>query len=175
MKEIIRHILGYIFGITVFIILIPLGLYELSKLDYLVGYRALFNAPVPRYLLSFLFFLIGITFALWSNIFLLMVGKGGPVDGLGITISPRTKKLVTSGPYRLSRNPMVFGAFSIYTSVVIYLNSIMGLAGLVIMFILAILYLRYSEEKRLIRDFGSDYLEYRKKVSMIFPVTRLRK
>jgi len=32
MRDTVRHINGYIFGFTIFILLIPLGLYELSKL-----------------------------------------------------------------------------------------------------------------------------------------------
>jgi protein-S-isoprenylcysteine O-methyltransferase Ste14 len=64
---------------------------------------------------------------------------------------------------------MVFGAFSMYFSMAIYLNSVSAFIGTVILMILAVLYLRLSEEKRLLKDFGSEYAEYRKKVPMIFP------
>ena len=37
MNMTIRYIVGYIFGITIFLIFIPLGLYELSMLDYLLS------------------------------------------------------------------------------------------------------------------------------------------
>lgn len=170
MRETMRYIIGYILGFTIFLLLIPFGLYELSKLDYLLDDRVLINSTILRYIISLLIFLVGAYFMIWSNVFLFMVGKGGPADGLGVSISPQTKKLVTIGPYRYSRNPMVFGAFSIYTSIVIFLNSIIGLISLLIFLFVAIIYLKLSEEKRLLKDFGEEYINYKKKVSMIFPI-----
>jgi len=172
MKEIIRYLTGYILGFTVFIVLIPLGFIKLSNLDYLFPSSVLISSDPLRYIVSSLFLLAGIYFALWSNIFLLKIGKGGPVDAFGVSVSPQTKKLVTTGPYRYCRNPMVFGALSIYTAVVFYLNSIIGLICLVVFLIGAINYLKLSEEKRLLRDFGDEYVEYKKRVSMIFPLKR---
>ncbi len=169
MNKTLRYIIGYIAGTTIFFVLIPLGFYELSKLDYLNRFVILINSTILKIAVAFLFFSTGIFFVIWSNIFLLKVGKGGPADGFGISISPQTKKLVTNGPYRYSRNPMVFGALSTYFSIVIYMNSLFGLIGLMIFFLIASIYLRFSEEKRLIKDFGEEYVDYRKKVSMIFP------
>jgi len=171
LKETIRYIVGYIIGFTLFIILIPFGLYKLSQLDSrLLGGRVLFDSNYIRYFLSSIFCIVGAIFAIWSNIYLLIVGKGGPVDGFGVSISPQTKKLVITGPYKYSRNPMVFGAFSLYLSIVLFLNSIVGLICLFVFLLIAIIYLRFSEEKRLLKDFGDEYREYRKRVSMIFPI-----
>ena len=175
MKDTIRYFVGYIFGFTVFLLLIPLVLYSLSKSDYLLVNVVLIESTILRYIISLLFFLVGAYFMLWSNIFLFKIGKGGPADGFGISVSPKTKKLVTTGPYRYSRNPMVFGAFSLYTSIVIFLNSIIGLSCLLIFLPISIIYLRLSEEKRLFKDFGDGYLDYKNKVPMIFPLKRLRK
>ena len=175
MKETVRYILGYIFGFTIFIVLIPFGLYKLSQLDYLLSGRVLFCSDILRYIISSLIFLVGAYFAIWSNIFLFEVGKGGPVDALGVSISPQTKKLVTIGPYRYSRNPMVFGAFSLYISIVLYLNSIIGLICTITFLVIMIIYLKLSEEKRLLKDFGDEYIDYKKKVPMIFPIKRIKK
>ena len=41
--------------------------------------------------------------------------------------------------------------------------------------ILVFIYLRKSEEKRLLKDFGDEYEEYKKKVPMIFPVKWIKK
>jgi protein-S-isoprenylcysteine O-methyltransferase Ste14 len=120
--------------------------------------------------MSGILMLIGFIFLIWSNLYLFQVGKGGPADAMGVAISPRTKKLVISGPYRYCRNPMVFGAFTVYLSIVIYLNSVAGLIALVILFFCAVIYLKNSEEKRLLKDFGPDYTEYREKVPMIIPL-----
>ena len=170
-----RYIIGYVFGFTIFLLLIPFGLYELTKLDYLLSGRVLINSMILQYIISLLIFLTGAYFMIWSNVFLFNIGKGGPADGLGVSISPQTKKLVTIGPYRYSRNPMVFGAFSLYVSIVIFLNSIIGLISLLIFLFIAINYLRLSEEKRLLKDFGDEYIDYKKKVSMIFPIKRFKK
>jgi protein-S-isoprenylcysteine O-methyltransferase Ste14 len=175
MKETAKYIVGYIFGFTIFILLIPLGLYQLSHFDYLVQGRVLICFDLVRYLISALIFIVGGYFAIGSNIFLLKVGKGGPVDAFGVSISPQTKKLVTVGPYKYSRNPMVFGAFSIYISIVVFLNSIIGLICLFVFLVLVIIYLRLSEEKRLLKDFGDEYIDYKKKVPMIFPIKRIKK
>lgn len=172
MKETIRYITGYLFGITIFLFLIPLGLYELSKFDYLLAGRVLITSTILRYISSSIVFLIGAYFIIWSNVFLFKIGKGGPADGLGVSISPRTKKLVTTGPYSYSRNPMVFGAFSLYISIVLFLNSIIGLICLFIFLFIAINYLKISEEKRLLKDFGDEYTIYKKQVSMVFPIKR---
>jgi len=174
MREVIRYIVGYILGAGIFLLLIPFGFFELSRLDYLVNYQVLINSMIIRYIVTLIFFLTGAIFMIWSTVFLFMVGKGGPADGFGISVSPQTKTLVTSGPYRYSRNPMVFGAFSLYGSVVVYLNTFFGLTGLLILLFIAVNYLKLSEEKRLLRDFGDAYADYRKEVSMILPIKRLK-
>ena len=168
-SEIFRHIAGYAVGGTIFLLLIPFGIFELSKLDYIMGEAVLIHSHIVRMIVTPFFFITGVVFMAWSNVFLFKIGKGGPADGLGVAISPRTKKLVISGPYRFTRNPMVFGAFSLYIAVAVSLNSILCLACLLILFFLASFYLKASEEKRMLRDFGEDYLKYKKEVSFLIP------
>lgn len=112
-KTIARHVVGYLFGIALFFLVIPLGLIELAAIDPLVA------APFPasaalRLVPSLPLAALGLFFVIWSNIFLFKIGRGGPAEGFNVAISPRTKNLVVSGPCRLSRNPMVFGAFTAY-------------------------------------------------------------
>jgi protein-S-isoprenylcysteine O-methyltransferase Ste14 len=175
MKDIIRHIAGYTIGIAIFVFLIPCSLIDLSRIDHETLKIGLIDSESLRILISLPFFLVGAIFMIWSNIFLFMIGKGGPADGFNISISPRTKKLVTNGPYRYSRNPMVFGAFLLYFSLGIFLNSIICLSIVLIFILFVINYLRFAEEKRLLKDFGDEYKDYRNKVSMIFPLRRLKK
>jgi protein-S-isoprenylcysteine O-methyltransferase Ste14 len=113
--------------------------------------------------------IVGVIFAIWSNIDLLRIGKGGPTDIFNIAISPRTKKLVISGPYRYTRNPMVFGMNSIYFAIAVYLNSLISLIFVILFLLVITIYLRLAEEKRLLKDFGNEYLEYKRNVSMIIP------
>ena len=100
MKETVRYIIGYILGFTIFIVLIPFGLYKLSQVDCPLSDRVIFRSDFLRYIISSLIFLVVAYFGILSNIFLNRIGKGGPVDALGVSISPQTKKLVTIGPYR---------------------------------------------------------------------------
>jgi len=130
----------------------------------------IFSELSLRNLIAVPLFVIGLTFIIWSNIDLFRIGGGGPADGFDISISPRTQRLVVTGPYKYSRNPMAFGANTMYLSLALYLNTLLTLLFVVALFSLAILYLKFSEEKRLVRDFGDEFLQYKARVSMIIPL-----
>jgi protein-S-isoprenylcysteine O-methyltransferase Ste14 len=170
MKRALHFIIGYLFGGSIFLLIIPYLFFQLSRLDYIFNYHMIVGSMAIRLALTGVLLLIGLIFVLWSNFYLLFIGKGGPAEGMGVAISPRTKKLVIQGPYKYSRNPMVFGAFTTYLALVIYLNSITGLILLAVLLSLAVIYLKNSEEKRLLKDFGTEYAEYRRKVPMIIPL-----
>ncbi|HPB25117.1 MAG TPA: methyltransferase [Bacteroidales bacterium] len=170
MKDSTRHIAGYFVGGSVFLLLIPYCFYLISVREYSVFRDELAISATVRIIISVPVILTGLVFAAWSNIFLFSVGKGGPVDVFNKAISPRTKKLVVSGPYRYSRNPMVFGAFCLYAGIAIGLNSARCLIISIIFLLIMVIYIKTFEEKRLLKDFGDEYLAYKKNVSMIFPV-----
>jgi len=172
MKEFSRHIAGYFFGFVVFILLIPYGLYQLSQSGWLFQDVVIFTSDMVRIIISMLIFVVGAVFGAWSNIFLNVVGKGGPVEAFGVALSPPTKKLVTTGPYRYTRNPMVFGAFMMYMGLSLFFNSIADIICVILFLVILIILVKFSEEKRLERDFGEEYVAYRKKVPMIFPFIR---
>ena len=174
-RNIIRFIAGYVLGIGVFLILIPYGIWYLSSTGYYIFMIPIIPLDFVRIIVSMLLFISGAIFVIWSNVFLVLKGKGGPADVAGISISPQTKKLVVEGPYKYTRNPMVFGVSSIYTSLVIYFNSLGCLILLIICFLTLVKYVVATEEKRLFNDFGADYTEYREKTSKIIPLPRKRK
>lgn len=168
--EIIRHFLGYIVGIFVFLILIPIAVFVIST-------RAggVFTIPIVpngfgNIVLAVLLFISGMIFAIWSNVDLFVMGKGGPTDVFNFAISPRTKHLVKTGPYRYSRNPMTFGMTAVYAAIACYVNSLITLLLVFLFMGVMAVYLRMTEEKRLLRDFGDEYREYTKEVSMIIPL-----
>jgi protein-S-isoprenylcysteine O-methyltransferase Ste14 len=168
-KEIIRHITGYIIGCLLFLAIIPYIIYIFSINTINI---TPFRIPKNNYIaltISGILLLIGIVFVIWSNLYLFIKGKGGPADVFGIEISPRTKHLVIAGPYRHTRNPMVFGAFSCYFAFGIFLNSVMTLVVLGLSLFIIVLYLKNTEEKRLLNDFREEFIQYKKHVSMIFP------
>jgi protein-S-isoprenylcysteine O-methyltransferase Ste14 len=170
LQTVLRHITGYVVGFGIFMVGIPLGLYFVSKT--LDRYLPICLIPQTwlRMGLSLLVAALGIVFIVWSNLYLFFVGKGGPADGLGVQISPRTKHLVTSGPYRYTRNPMAFGALSLYVGLAIFLNSTICLGLAALLFWSSFIYLKQVEEKRLLKDFGDEYEKYRKMVSILVPL-----
>ncbi|MDP4186363.1 MAG: isoprenylcysteine carboxylmethyltransferase family protein, partial [Bacteroidota bacterium] len=174
-QKVLRHILGYTFGLSIFMVLIPYALVNFSQgytSSYLPG---LIENATLRTIVAIPFISVGLFFVIWSNIALFEIGKGGPADGFNVAISPRTEHLVTKGPYRYTRNPMVFGAYASYFSIGIYFNSLACLILLTVFFFLTIFYLKKFEEKRLFKDFGNEFLEYKKRVPMIIPFLNLGK
>lgn len=173
--EIIKYIVGYFMGFVVFVILIPYMIYAISQVASQRFHIPVFVLNAANYIIAFPFFIIGLVFVIWSNSDLFKIGRGGPADIFNIAVSPRSKNLVISGPYRYTRNPMVFGMNSIYFSIALYLNSLASIFFVILFLLVIIMYLKLTEEKRLSKDFGDDYLKYKKNVSMIipFPVKRI--
>ena len=98
-----------------------------------------------------------------------VIGKGGPVEIGNIEISPKTENLVVSGPYKNTRNPMLFGTFLIYLAFALFLNSITAVVLISAIFIFMLTVVVKMEEQRLLKDFGKQYEEYRKNVSVFIP------
>jgi len=166
-QTLIRYLIGYLIGIFIFLLAIPWGLFSLANGAY--AFHLPISNPV-RFICTLVLGSIGIVFMAWSNAALLLQGKGGPTDAFNVAISPRTQRLVIKGPYRFTRNPMVFGAFSLYFALAIYWKSLSALLMLIGFYIAAHFYLRATEEKRLLRDFGQEYDAYRRQVPMIVPL-----
>ena len=169
-----KYIFGYAGGGLVFLVLIPAGIYYLSVFFDSILMIKIFPFQLIKVLLAFLFFIPGAVFMVWSNLDLFFKGKGGPADVFNVAVSPRTLKLVISGPYHFSRNPMVLGAFLCYFGLSILLDSLLCFLFLILFLMLVVFYLKMTEEKRLLKDFGQEYLDYKKKVPMIFPYPRFK-
>jgi len=160
-----RYALGFLVGCGIFIVVIPYGLYAVAQ-----------ACPGPdifsystRLIIALALGLPGLVFALWSHAALLFKGQGGPTDLFNIAITPRTKHLVVTGPYRYTRNPMVFGVNSCYAALAIYWNSLLALGIWAVWVSLVVFYLKSVEEKRLLQDFGQEYEEYRQRVPLLVP------
>lgn len=87
------------------------------------------------------------------------------VKGKG-TLSPAdpTKKLVVSGLYRFSRNPMYIGVMLMLIGEAIFFSSTYLGIYTAVVFIGFNLFISLHEEPRLKRDFGSEYQLYLKTV-----------
>ena len=95
------------------------------------------------------------------------VGEGNPFDAYNHELAPRTKYLMTDGPYGFSRNPMLLGIYIYDLGVLVWLQSGWPLAVFAIELILLTLQVR-SEEQRLEADFGEEYRAYKQRVPRYF-------
>lgn len=154
-----RDLTGYFMGLVIFVILIPLIMWRLSL-------------PVHTNAVRVAVFIIlavaGIALSIWSIIYMKNVGKGNPMDAFNHEIGTRTVNLMTEGPYRLCRNPMLLGVFIYYVGLVICLVSWRSIT-IFLAFFAAMMAQVHSEEKRLAEDFGEAYLEYKKKTKKLIP------
>ena len=152
-----RDIIGYIMGLILFIILIPLLMWKLSgNVDPGTG----------RIVVLVVLGVIGIALSIWSIVYMKIVGKGNPMDAFNHEVAPRTSELMTGGPYRICRNPMLLGVFIFYTGLVICLWSWQALV--IFIAYVAIMMVQVSrEEKRLEEDFGEAYREYKRRTKKI--------
>jgi len=70
------------------------------------------------------------------------------------------KELVTTGPYRYVRNPMISGAILILLGETVLFNSWPLFLWTIVFLAGKMLYLPFIEEKKLKQRFGEPYLEY---------------
>ena len=151
-----KQVFGYVLGFSIFIVGIP------ALMWWVAGMPALADLPFGRLYLAALIALMGLALSGWSILYMKRVGKGNPFDAMGHEVAPRTKHLMTDGPYRRSRNPMLSGTYLYYIGVLIALWS--GWALLVFAVIATVMTLQVrSEENRLEADFGQEYLDYKKR------------
>lgn len=95
--------------------------------------------------------------ALWCVAKLIIEGQGTPAP-----FYP-TRKLVASGPYRYSRNPMYVGGVTLLAGEAVLASSLPLLAFALALGVAAHLFVVYYEEPSLVRRFGSEYREYLKR------------
>ena len=157
-----RNSIGYILGLLIFVIGVP-------ALMWLVSGRGWPYVPASTLLclIAVLLVVSGLALSIYSIVYMRVVGKGNPFDAYGHEVAPRTKHLMTNGPYRLCRNPMLLGIYIYDVGILLWLWSVWPLAIFLVEVILLTLQVR-SEEKRLEKDFGFEYLNYRQRVGRYF-------
>ena len=91
------------------------------------------------------------------------------VRGTPVPFSP-PPKLVTTGPYRFTRNPMLTGLFILLFGLGIALGSLSLVFIFTPLFIIMNVWeLKKVEEPELARRLGKAYVAYKKRVPMFFP------
>lgn len=157
-----REIAGYVLGGLMFVLLIPTVMWLAS------GRPDFGDIPVWRIVIAAVLAVFGIALSVWSIVYMRHKGDGNPMDAFGHEVAPRTRHLMTDGPYRLSRNPMLTGSFVYYAGVCFCLWTWQALLVFAAFIAIMLLQVR-SEEKRLLRDFGTEYEEYCKRTGRFWP------
>lgn len=159
-----RELIGYAIGGLMFVLLIPTVMWWASRMPDLLG------APIIRIVIAIVLAVLGLSLSVWSIVYMRRKGDGNPMDAFGHEVAPRTKHLMTEGPYRLSRNPMLTGSFIYYAGVCVWLWTWQALLVFGVIVIIMLLQVR-SEEKRLRRDFGKEYEAYCRRTGRFGPIS----
>ena len=153
--KLLREILGYVLGGVLFVGLMPTLMWLAS------GRPAFWSEVAAKDVVAWGLMLCGLLLSIWTIVYMKRHGKGNPMDAFGHEVAPRTQHLMTNGPYRLNRNPMLTGTLVYLIGFALWLYSwqavIVWLLFFAIMFIQVL-----SEERRLHRDFGNVYDVYRR-------------
>jgi protein-S-isoprenylcysteine O-methyltransferase Ste14 len=154
-------------GLLIFAVFTTLFVGASLLVDTIMGFPALLpesaRLPVGVPLMA-----LGVALIAWSA-FHFLRARGTPVP-----FNP-PPKLVTTGPYRLARNPMLSGVFILLFGI----GATLGSVSLVLVFTPAyILFnvweLEHIEEPELVRRLGDAYVEYRDRTPMFLPGGRHR-
>ena len=157
-----KEFLGYALGGLLFVLIIPTLMWLASRMPDPL------DAPLARLIVAIVLAVLGLSLSVWSIIYMRHKGDGNPMDAFGHEVAPRTKHLMTDGPYRLSRNPMLTGSFIYFASVCVWLwiwQALLVFVGFIIIMLLQV----RSEEKRLSKDFGEEYEAYCRRTGRFWP------
>ena len=116
----------------------------------------------PHQFVGVFLFIAGFIIMTWCIVNFAVKGQG--------TLSPLapTKKLVVSGLYKFSRNPMYIGVMFLLIGETLFFTSLsLGLYSFIV-FVGFNIFIVVKEEPRLKKDFGVDYDNYCKKVRRWF-------
>ena len=149
------HLLGYLLGLLIFVIGIPALMWWASGRPWPYVPDSLIRCVVAALLA-----VVGLALSIYSIVYMRVVGKGNPFDAYNHEVAPRTRHLMTEGPYSLCRNPMLVGIYLYDIGILVWLWSALPLLVFFVEVFLLTLQVR-SEEKRLEKDFGQEYLDYK--------------
>lgn len=126
-----------------------------TRLDLLFGIARFHSLWIV--LAGWLFMAIGFLIRMWATFYFYQ-------QRMKIISLVPQKELVTSGPYRFSRNPLYLGGnLFIFLGAVLILGSPMGILLTAINIVVADIMIR-REEKQLALAFGEDWLRYKRQV-----------
>jgi len=99
--------------------------------------------------------------------------KGVKETTLKVAETHRTETIVTTGVYSIVRHPQYLGGLLAHAGISLLLSAQYSLLLTPLMVVLIYL-ISKKEEEELIREFGKEYEDYKKKVPMLIPKLRSR-
>jgi protein-S-isoprenylcysteine O-methyltransferase Ste14 len=113
--------------------------------------------PRPYSYLGAVLMLLGLALMTWAAMLFRKVGTSFQLQG-------ESSVLVTSGPFRFSRNPMYLGMLIWLMGLAILLGSLVVFVFPFLFFLLANLLMIPLEEKSMEQMLGQQFIEYRQRV-----------
>ena len=157
MRNLLTPVGVIIFGVFIFIFVLA-AIY----IDDILNFPSL-NLNIWNTIISTILLIFGLVFVIWSVIHFLKV-KGTPVP-----VNP-PPKLVCTGPYVYTRNPMLTGVFFLMFGIGFWIGSFSLILIFTPLFILVnTIELKKIEEPELEKRLGKEYLEYKKRTPMFIP------
>jgi protein-S-isoprenylcysteine O-methyltransferase Ste14 len=120
-----------------------------------------FSIPLLHLIVFVPFFALGA----WLGI------KGVKETTLKVAETHRAEKIITSGVYATVRHPQYLGGLLAHVGIAFLMSAWYVLISTPLMMVLVYL-ISWKEEKELIKEFGKEYEDYRKKVPMFIPRPR---
>ena len=117
-----------------------------------------FSIPLLHLVISISFILLGAWLAI----------KGVKGVTLRVAETHRTDKIVTTGVYSIVRHPQHLGALLAHVGISFLFSAWYSLLFTPLMVVLIYLVSR-KEEEELVREFGKEYEDYKKRVPMLMP------
>ena len=164
----IGGILGLISGWGFFVFWIAIWTLPQQRFTIPIFQNPSVLIPVVNFSIPFLHLIICIPF--------LVIGGWVAINGvkettLRVAEIHRTEKIVTGEVYSVIRHPQYFGGLLAHVGISFLLSALYALLSTPL-FVLIVYLLSWKEEKELIKEFGKEYEDYKKKVPMIMPKLR---
>ena len=164
----IAKILGLVSGWGFFIFLFGIWISAQPK----------FEIPLIQYSLGIFGYPL-LLFHLILAIPLVLIGAWFGIIGvkevtLKVAETHRPKEVISTGIYSRIRHPQYFGAIIAHIGISFLLSSFYSILSTPIVIIVIYLF-SWKEEKELMREFGKEYGDYKKKVPMLIPRIKSKK
>ncbi len=162
-----ERVLALVAGTLLFAVAFPWMVIQLG--DWLMGGRRLCTPRRLELAIGLPSTIGGLLLAGRAAVTQVRIGRGTPVHAVP------TRRLITSGPYRLCRNPMMLGTTIFYLGMSTLIRSLaVGLFSMLAAGIPARLYHHLVEENELAERFGEEYEPYRQRTPFLVPRPRWR-